>query len=216
MKILNWVFESWFHIIITVLIFSLFLSSFLIIRDYRIEHPLETHPTFLIPIKGATIPKNPGQLPNAPREARNGIHEGIDIATPEGTPVRAARDGIVIKVNDGELKGGKFCDEETIKYALKIAKKGRFEDVKDILLGRYVVIKHKGGWKTVYAHLKAVWVKEGEKVKEGYVIGSSGCTGFCYGPHLHFAIYRPSGEFLGKGYDELELQLLLSKYIKLR
>ena len=91
----------------------------------------------------------------------NGIpkspHTGTDIAAPEGTPVKASGDGIVL------LSGKDY-----------------------FYTGNMVVIDHGQGLQTIYAHLKAATVKEGDTVKQGDVIGFVGKTGRATGPHLHW------------------------------
>ncbi|MGD9573024.1 MAG: M23 family metallopeptidase [Thermoleophilia bacterium] len=93
-----------------------------------------------------------------PRWAR--AHEGLDIAGPAGTPVRAAAAG---RVTAAGWYGG---------YGLR------------------VVIAHPDGLSTAYAHLAAVRVRPGRKVARGAVIGTMGTTGFSTGIHLHFEIRR--------------------------
>lgn len=86
-------------------------------------------------------------------------HEGVDIAAPVGTPVRAADRGVVI------LAGwyGAY--------------------------GRTVMVDHGGGRRvTLYGHLSRVAVEVGQQVDKGQVVGYVGCTGRCTGPHLHFEI----------------------------
>src|SRR5919201_1069768 len=90
-----------------------------------------------------------------PRGRWGGMHEGIDIGVPEGTPVRAAAPG-------------------TVTFA------GSFDGD-----GNAVVIDHGAGVSTAYLHLSAILVSAGT-VAAGSEIGTSGCTGYCFGPHLHF------------------------------
>lgn len=59
--------------------------------------------------------------------------------------------------------------------------------------GLYVIVDHGGGWKTLYAHLSAIYVYEGQTVTQGTYIGAVGTTGNSTGPHLHFEI-RKNGE----------------------
>lgn len=89
---------------------------------------------------------------------RNILHAGIDIAAPNGTPVKAAAPGEVIY--DGWLRG----------------------------YGRVVVLDHGRGYSTLYAHLSASLVKEGQVVKNGAVIARVGKTGNTTGYHLHFEV----------------------------
>lgn len=90
---------------------------------------------------------------------RRDFHEGVDIAAPPGTPVRAADAGTVV------LAGwyGAY--------------------------GRTVLIDHGGGRRvTLYGHLARISVREGQRVAKGQVIGTVGCSGRCTGPHLHFEV----------------------------
>ena len=87
-----------------------------------------------------------------------GFHPGIDIGVPEGTPIHAAAAGTVI-----------YCGWES-GY------------------GNLVVIDHHNGIATAYAHQSRIAVSCGQNVAQGEVIGYSGCTGFCTGPHLHFEV----------------------------
>ena len=89
-----------------------------------------------------------------PRWGRN--HDGIDIAAPSGTPVRAAACGTVSLA--GQQSG----------------------------YGNIVCITHTSRFSTCYAHLSRFGVSNGARVQEGQVIGYVGCTGSCTGPHLHF------------------------------
>jgi murein DD-endopeptidase MepM/ murein hydrolase activator NlpD len=86
-------------------------------------------------------------------------HPGIDIGVPSGTPVKAAAAGTVIVAGDD---GSGY--------------------------GNYVVIDHGNGLATVYGHNTSVAVGVGSRVAQGQVIASSGCTGYCFGPHLHFEV----------------------------
>ena len=93
-------------------------------------------------------------------------HPGIDIAVPEGTPIRAALAGTVA-FTESEAESGGY--------------------------GNYTCIDHGGGLSTCYAHQSAFAVNAGQPVEQGEVIGYSGCTGYCLGPHVHFEV-RINGE----------------------
>ncbi len=88
-------------------------------------------------------------------------HPGIDIAVPEGTPIRAAAAGTVALQQPEASSGG---------------------------YGNYTCIDHGGGLSTCYAHQSAFSVSLGDSVSQGEVIGYTGCTGYCLGPHLHFEV----------------------------
>jgi murein DD-endopeptidase MepM/ murein hydrolase activator NlpD len=89
------------------------------------------------------------------------MHEGIDIAVPAGTPIRAAASGNVILL-EGEAESGGY--------------------------GNFTCLEHGGGLQTCYAHQSAFAVGSGQSVDQGEVIGYVGCTGHCYGDHLHFEV----------------------------
>jgi murein DD-endopeptidase MepM/ murein hydrolase activator NlpD len=56
-------------------------------------------------------------------------------------------------------------------------------------LGTYIVVRHADGSETVYAHLSASYVSQGQVVGQGETIGAIGCTGYCTGAHLHFEVH---------------------------
>jgi murein DD-endopeptidase MepM/ murein hydrolase activator NlpD len=95
----------------------------------------------------------------------------IDWQMPEGTPVCAARGGVVVKVKDDSNRGG-----ASIKYDA---------------YNNYVLIRHDDGTLGHYCHLKkdGVKVHPGDIVKTGEVIALSGDTGFSSGAHLHFCVF---------------------------
>jgi murein DD-endopeptidase MepM/ murein hydrolase activator NlpD len=106
------------------------------------------------PLKGKVIsnygPKN------------NGLkNEGINIAVPEGTSIRAAEGGVVAYAGN-ELKG----------------------------YGNLVLIRHAGGYVTAYAHAKELLVKRGDAVKRGDVVAKAGQTGAVSSPQLHFEVRK--------------------------
>ena len=88
-------------------------------------------------------------------------HPGIDIAVPSGTPIRAAAAGTVIFTEPESSSGG---------------------------YGNYTCIDHGGGLSTCYAHQESFAVSAGQHVSQGQVIGYSDCTGYCFGPHVHFEV----------------------------
>ncbi len=94
-----------------------------------------------------------------PFTGKPATHTGIDIPAPKGTPVLAAKSGVVI--TSAYNSGG---------------------------YGNYVVVSHGNGNTTLYAHLSARSVKEGDKVKQGQVLGKVGSTGRSTGNHLHYEI----------------------------
>jgi murein DD-endopeptidase MepM/ murein hydrolase activator NlpD len=86
------------------------------------------------------------------------LHAGIDIAAPAGTPVVASASGRVAYA--GSMSG----------------------------YGLLVIVQHAGGIATAYAHNSAVAVSVGQTVGQGQQIASVGCTGHCYGDHVHFEV----------------------------
>lgn len=89
------------------------------------------------------------------------FHEGIDFAAPIGTEVYASGDGVVVR-NTRSNYG----------------------------YGNIIKIDHGYGYETVYAHLSKSYIKKGQKVKRGQLIGAVGSTGLSTGPHLHYEVRK--------------------------
>jgi murein DD-endopeptidase MepM/ murein hydrolase activator NlpD len=87
-------------------------------------------------------------------------HAAVDLAASTGTPVKAASDGKVSALGFNST------------------------------YGKFIVLSHDNNYQTMYAHLNAVSVKQGERVTQGVKIGEVGSTGYSTGPHLHFAMYK--------------------------
>jgi len=103
--------------------------------------------------------KGPFESPFGYRWGR--LHAGVDIAVLKTNRVRAALDGVVVKTGYQESYGG---------------------------YGNVIVIRHRPGFVTLYAHLASIGVHRGERVTRGELIGRAGCTGSCTGAHLHFEV----------------------------
>jgi murein DD-endopeptidase MepM/ murein hydrolase activator NlpD len=125
-------------------------------------------PGFRWPVRGRVItgfgPKPTGQQ-----------NDGINVAVPEGTPVKAAEDGVVAYAGS-ELKG----------------------------YGNLVLVRHSNGYVTAYAHASELMVKRGDAIKRGQTIAKAGQTGNVNSPQLHFEIRKGSAPidpmpFLDKG-----------------
>ncbi len=120
----------------------------------------------LIALSGCALPRWPVEGPMSSaygvrfRGIVPGIHRGVDIAVPAGTPVRAMTGGRV-----------RFAGEQN-GY------------------GRAVWIDHGGGVLAVYAHLSRLDVATRDAVGPGQIIGLSGSSGHATGPHLHFEVWR--------------------------
>jgi murein DD-endopeptidase MepM/ murein hydrolase activator NlpD len=113
-------------------------------------------PGFRWPVRGRVI-AGFGPKPNGLQ------NDGINLAVPEGTPVKAAEDGVVAYAGN-ELKG----------------------------YGNLVLVRHGNGFVTAYAHASEIMVKRGDPVKRGQVIAKSGQTGNVTSPQLHFEIRKGS------------------------
>lgn len=103
-------------------------------------------------------------------------YHAVDITMPVGTPVHAARAGIVMDLERDFSEGG----EDRDRYAHR---------------ANYIRILHEDGTMAVYAHLdfRGTVIFPGQVVLEGEKIGQSGETGFVTGPHLHFVVQRNAG-----------------------
>ena len=93
-----------------------------------------------------------------PVTGKRGMHTGIDLGAAAGTPIKAAKSGVVTAA--------------------------RYHTA----YGNMVIIDHGGGIKTLYAHARSLNVREGQTVKQGDVVSFVGSTGYSTGPHLHFEI----------------------------
>jgi murein DD-endopeptidase MepM/ murein hydrolase activator NlpD len=113
-------------------------------------------PTFRWPVRGKVITAYGAK-------ANGKANDGINLAVPEGTPVKAADDGVVA-YSGNELKG----------------------------YGNLVLIRHSNGYVTAYAHASELMVKRGDTIKRGQVIAKSGQSGEVQSPQLHFEIRKGS------------------------
>jgi murein DD-endopeptidase MepM/ murein hydrolase activator NlpD len=132
------------------------------------REPAHAIPSFRWPVRGRVItafgPRPSGQQ-----------NDGINLAVPEGTPVKAAEDGVVA-----------YAGNELKTY------------------GNLVLVRHSNGYVTAYAHASEILVKRDDPVKRGQVIAKSGQTGSVAAPQLHFEIRKGSTPvdpvpFLDKG-----------------
>jgi murein DD-endopeptidase MepM/ murein hydrolase activator NlpD len=113
-------------------------------------------PTFRWPVRGKVITAYGAK-------ANGKSNDGINLAVPEGTPVKAAEDGVVA-YSGNELKG----------------------------YGNLVLVRHANGYVTAYAHASELLVKRGDTIKRGQVIAKSGQSGEVGSPQLHFEIRKGS------------------------
>ncbi|WP_458760935.1 peptidoglycan DD-metalloendopeptidase family protein [Afipia sp. TerB] len=113
-------------------------------------------PSFRWPVRGRVIAAY-GAKTNGKQ------NDGINVAVPEGTPVKAAEDGVVAYAGN-ELKG----------------------------YGNLVLVRHSNGYVTAYAHASELMVKRGDTIKRGQVIAKSGQSGEVGSPQLHFEIRKGS------------------------
>jgi murein DD-endopeptidase MepM/ murein hydrolase activator NlpD len=88
------------------------------------------------------------------------LHAGVDLAAPDGTPIRAAGAGVVVRA--GAAEG----------------------------YGNAVLIDHGNGFLTHYGHMSVITVTAGQVVAAGAQIGDEGSTGHSTGPHLHFEVHQ--------------------------
>jgi murein DD-endopeptidase MepM/ murein hydrolase activator NlpD len=113
-------------------------------------------PTFRWPVRGKVITAYGAK-------ANGKANDGINLAVPEGTPVKAAEDGVVA-YSGNELKG----------------------------YGNLVLVRHSNGYVTAYAHASELMVKRGDAIKRGQIIAKSGQSGEVGSPQLHFEIRKGS------------------------
>ncbi|MEW6609325.1 MAG: M23 family metallopeptidase, partial [bacterium] len=121
--------------------------------------------------------QDPTGNPRSPRGGfgprGNNVHQGVDTLDPLNTPVRAVRDGIAhLRENVREVRNRRTGEIRRLGY------------------GDYIVIDHGDGLYTLYAHLNARNVAEGQQVNTGDIIGHSGNSPGGYGYHLHFGVWQ--------------------------
>jgi len=122
----------------------------------KTAEPTGAMPAFRWPVRGRVI-AGFGSKPNGTQ------NDGINLAVPEGTPIKAADDGVVAYAGN-ELKG----------------------------YGNLVLIRHSNGFVSAYAHASELMVKRGDTIKRGQVIAHAGQTGNVTSPQLHFEIRKGS------------------------
>lgn len=95
-----------------------------------------------------------------PFSGRNSFHNGLDIGVPMGTPIGSAMEGTVNETGYSPI------------------------------MGKYVIVRHSGGWKTLYAHMSSITAQNGQYLSRGGRLGLSGNTGYSTGPHVHFSVFK--------------------------
>ena len=90
-------------------------------------------------------------------------HEGIDIPMPAGTPIRAARNGVVARTGDNSTIGFRGY-------------------------GNFILLDHGNGLQSFYAHCSSIAVKPGQRIMQGQIVGYVGSTGRSTANHLHFEV----------------------------
>ncbi len=137
-------------------------------KNTRISDELSRSPQSLVQRKYFDWPIDEARLTRAysadpvkhpKRRLKKRSHWGIDLASAKGTPIYASHHGVVAYTGR-EFKG----------------------------YGKMLLIEGENGWATVYAHLDKILAKEGQKVRQGDMIGLMGKTGRVTGVHLHFEI----------------------------
>lgn len=109
-----------------------------------------------------------GKTVDAKRLYVSGTHGGVDFKAAIGTPVKTALSGVVVDTESIKTKNG--CQ-----------------------YGKWLLVKHANGLSTIYGHLSFVYVRPGDTVATGQIVGLSGDTGYATGPHLHFGVFASAG-----------------------
>lgn len=132
-------------------------------NDPTREAASDANPTFHSPV-GFDWPVDSARMTRGFLPHKRRPHLGIDLAAPKGTPILAAQAGTVIYTGR-EFKG----------------------------YGKMVLIESGNGWATLYAHFDKILVSEGQRVRQGEIVGAMGRTGRATGVHLHFEIRKDRG-----------------------
>lgn len=174
------------------------------------ENPVGTG--FQMPVAGACLPSGGQLMPNAPREYRAGIHEGVDFYTgyncvevPAGSDALAAAEGTIIRADHNYVP--LTLDELDELLSRSLAQGYTDAEALDRFRGRQVWIDHGDGIVTRYGHLQGIPadVHVGDDVRAGDIVGFVGDSGTpesVTAPgveiHLHFEV-RVGNSFLGAG-----------------
>lgn len=126
-------------------------------KESEAEFLFPSDSEFIIPVEGRL--STPFGYTRYVNGSLSGRHRAIDLAAPEGTPIKATNEGIVVLAEELYLTGNS------------------------------IYIDHGMGLFSQYAHLFELHVEVGDRVKQGDVIGQVGSTGFSTGPHLHFTFW---------------------------
>ncbi len=129
---------------------------------------------FAWPLKKILITQRFGKTTASGRLYKSGSHSGMDFRAAIGTPLYATADGVVKGTGNTDLT----CPRASF--------------------GKWIFIEHSFGLSSTYGHLSKIKVREGQRVKEGDLIGYTGNTGHTTGPHLHITVYATNG-VNGKG-----------------
>jgi len=179
---------------------------------------------FSYPIAGACLPSSDNLMPNAPREYRAGVHEGVDFYTgyncvdiPVNTNVLAAKGGKVVRADHGFVE---MTESELNAILARTQSQGYTDpEALDRFRGRQVWIDHGNGVVTRYCHLAGIPsdIEAGDTVQAGQVIGFVGDSGTpeaVTSPgleiHLHWEV-RVDGSFLGAGLPAAEVRMLYER-----
>ncbi len=112
-----------------------------------------------------------------PMEGDGRMHDGIDLACPQGNPVHVTADGVV-----------EFIDSDIFGY------------------GNCIIVDHGYGYKTRYAHLSIIRTSENIRLKRGDIIGETGVSGRATGPHLHYEVILDGKTVDPEEYIDIKLQ----------
>lgn len=136
-------------------------QKFYFLRGKRFSSSIRSYflnPAMVLPVEKSILTSKYGKRKN-PVTGNWRFHKGIDLAAPLKTPVSACKSGKIKTVGKNH-----------------------------VLYGTYIIISHKGGIESLYAHLNDTTVIEKQEISTGHVIGHVGTTGQTTGPHLHFEI----------------------------
>ena len=124
------------------------------------------------PVAPGTRVSSPFGWRNHPTLGYGKMHTGVDLAVPEGTPIKVVADGVVRRASE------------------------------DAVNGKVVIVEHGRGVSTAYCHNSRLLVTVGQRVKAGDVLSESGTTGRSTGPHLHYQLelgHKPMDPFAFRG-----------------
>ncbi len=135
----------------------------------KTSYPAPQHGILSWPLDNVFITQGFGKTVGAEKLYVSGSHNGVDFRASIGTAVKNVLAGTIVGTGNTDAYPGCYS------------------------FGKWVMVKHDNGLSTIYGHLSAISVSNGDHIQTGDLIGYTGNTGYTTGPHLHISVYATQG-----------------------